>query len=64
MRTRVLALCAALVLLTGCGGDPPPAREATPDDERAAEARIKEQAAQELKARKQKPKGKDPADRD
>lgn len=64
MRTRVLALCAALVLLAGCGGTAPPMREATPDDERAAEQRIKEQAAQELKARKQKPKDKDPADKD
>jgi hypothetical protein len=64
MRTRVLALCAALLLLSGCGGTAPPSGEATPEDERAAQERIKEQAAQELKARKANPKGKDPADRD
>lgn len=64
MRTRVLVLCGALVLLSGCGGGAPPMKEATPEDERAAEARIKEQAAQEVNARKAKPKGKDPADKD
>jgi hypothetical protein len=64
MRTRVVAVCAALVLLAGCGGDAPRMREATAEDERAAEARIKEQAGQELKARKAKPKGTDPADKD
>lgn len=64
MRTRALALCSALALAAGCGGASRPAGEATPEDQRAAEARIKEQAAQELKARKAKPKGADPADKD
>lgn len=65
MRTRVLAACAAVALAVGCGGSVPPPREATPEDERAAEERIKEQAAQEAKAREQYKKGSaDPANKD
>lgn len=50
MRTWLLAACAA-GLLAGCGGPAPGVKEATADDEKAAEQRIKDEAAREGKAR-------------
>jgi hypothetical protein len=50
MRLRLTALVAGLILAAGCGktSDPTPA---SPEDEKAAEQRIKEEAARELKSR-------------
>lgn len=69
MRARLTALAAGLLLAAGCGGTTPEVKEATPEDEKAAEQRIREEAARELKARKQQrleQKGKkvNPADTD
>ena len=52
MRTRLILLAAGLLLAAGCG-KAPEVKEATPEDEKAAEQRIKEEAARELKARQQ-----------
>jgi hypothetical protein len=53
MRARLTALAAGLLLAAGCGTTVPEMKEATPEDEKAAEQRIREEAARELKARKQ-----------
>jgi hypothetical protein len=64
VRRLIFALVAGLWLAPGCG----PAietRETTPEDEKAAEQRLKDEAARELKARQlQKNKPKNPADAD
>jgi hypothetical protein len=52
MRTRLTALAAGLLLAAGCGSPAPDTRPATPEDEKAAEQRIQEEAARELKARR------------
>ena len=52
MRTRLTLLAAGLLVAAGCG-TAPEVKEATPEDEKAAEQRIKEEAARELKARQQ-----------
>jgi hypothetical protein len=62
MRKCAIGLCAAL-FLAGCGGSAPVTKEATPEDEKAAQERIKEEAARELKAR-QAEKNKKPKPRD
>ncbi len=53
MRTRLVRLAAGFILAAGCGGPAPDTTPATPEDEKAAEQRIKEEAARELKARQQ-----------
>ena len=59
MRARLMGLTAALLVAAGCGKtvDTSPA---TPEDEKAAEQRIKDEAARELKARQQEKKNKQP----
>jgi hypothetical protein len=51
MRTRLTALAAGLLLAAGCG-KAPDTRPATPEDEKAAERRIQEEAAREMKSRR------------
>jgi hypothetical protein len=45
-------LAAGLLLAAGCGKGAPDTRPATPEEEKAAEQRIKEEAARELKSRR------------
>jgi hypothetical protein len=60
MRKCAIGLCAAALFLAGCGGSAPVTSEATPEDEKAAQERIKEEAARELKARQAEKKNKQP----
>jgi hypothetical protein len=53
MRRRMLSMAAVFILAAGCGGPAPDTSPATPEDEKAAEQRIKEEAARELKSRQQ-----------
>ena len=63
MPKRAIGLFVAVLLLTGCGGSTLVTKEATPEDEKAAQERIKEEAARELKARQvEKNKKPNPAD--
>lgn len=53
-----------VLLVCGCGTSDPAPAPATPEDEKAAEQRIKDEAARERKARQgQKKSAPDPADR-
>lgn len=64
MRAKLTALVAGMLLAAGCGKTPE-TREASPEDEKAAEQRIKDEAARERKARQeQKNKKANPADSD
>ena len=65
MRARLLWLTAGLLLVVGCSKTTE-VKEATPEDEKAAEQRIKDEAARELKERQQEQKERksNPADND
>jgi hypothetical protein len=64
MRTRLAVLTAALLLAAGCGKAGVDTAPATPEEEKQAEQRIKEEAGRERKARQNEQKGKtaDPRD--
>ena len=59
MRKRLLGLIVALVVAFGCSPSVATA-PATPEEEKAAEQRIKEEAARELKARREEQKNRKP----
>jgi hypothetical protein len=59
MRIRLGILAAGFVLALGCGKTPEPA-PATPEDEKAAEQRIKDESARETKAQMLERKNKKP----
>jgi hypothetical protein len=58
MQLRLALLAAGFILALGCGKNNPEPVPATPEDEKAAEQRIKEEAANENKQRQAELKNK------